>query len=354
MGENRPTLNDVARTSGVSKTAVSRVVNGDGGVAPAVRRRVQRVIDELGYRPSAAARALASGRADVIELVVIDDCPGNFGTNPYYGRVVAGIAEALAGTTAQMRIHTVEEPDAPRRLAEVAGAANLGAILVNVPPELAGEFYRRSDRVVSMGRTAPRVPFIDPENGDGAQAAVRHLQAAGRCRIAAVHGPQWNSCAVQRKRGYRSAMRDAGLPELSGGGDFRREVGFAETQRLLARHPDLDALFMACDLMATGALQALAAAGRRVPDDVAVVGFDDSLLVACTTPALTSVHQPVEEMAATATRALLNRQFGPNWQSIFPTTLMVRDSSVTGPHPTRGQVLPRQRDEAVRVVDVDP
>ncbi|WP_213451692.1 LacI family DNA-binding transcriptional regulator [Rhizomonospora bruguierae] len=340
MQERRPTLADVAREAGVSVTAASRVVNGGRGVAPHVRRRVQAVIDRLAYRPSPAARALAAGRADVVELVVVDDGECSLGSNPYCGRVVAGIAAELAGSPAQLRIHVVDESAAPRRLVEVAGAASLGAILVNVPADLGADFYRRCDRVVSMGRSAPRVPFIDPDNVAGARAAVDHLYRGGRRRLAAIHGPERNPCAIGRRTGYQEAMRDAGLPPLGAGGNFRREGGYAGTQRLLADHPDLDALFVACDVMAVGALQALAAAGRRVPDDVAVVGFDDSLLVSCTIPPLSSVRQPVEEMAATATRALLGGHLAA-WQSTFPTTLKVRESS--RPDPRRGRGRLRRR-----------
>jgi DNA-binding LacI/PurR family transcriptional regulator len=122
-------------------------------------------------------------------------------------------------------------------------------------------------------------------------------------------------------------MREAGLRPLWAVGDYSREGGVTATRRLLAEQPDLDAIFAACDLSAVGALQALAEAGRRVPDDVAVVGFDGSLLAACTNPPLTSVAQPVEEMTANAVRQLLANQVTDRWYRSFPVTLSVRQST---------------------------
>jgi DNA-binding LacI/PurR family transcriptional regulator len=327
MPQRRPTLADVAAEAGVSKAAVSRIINDAPGVAPATRERVRAVIARLGYRPDSVARALASGRGDVVELIVVDD-PSIFGTSPYYGRVTAGILQELAGSNAQLRVHVAEEAGAPALLARVAETASIGVLFSNVAPALAAQFYERCDRVVTMGPSAPAVPFVDVENAAGAYAAVKHLHETGRRRIAALHGPGGNPCAESRQEGYGRAIRDLGLPDISAVGKFRRESGYELTQRLLAEEPGVDAIFAGCDLTATGAMQALADLGRRVPRDVAVVGFDDSVIAACTTPPMSSVHQPVEQMAAAATRALLNRQLAPHWRCVFPAVLQVRQSSV--------------------------
>ncbi|WP_327010215.1 LacI family transcriptional regulator [Dactylosporangium sp. NBC_01737] len=328
MQHKRPTLDDVAQVAGFSRATVSRVINGNARVAAEVRDQVQRAVEQLGYRPDPVARALARGHGDVVELIVVDGRPTSFGTNPYYGRVVAGVVDGLRHSEAQMRVHVVGLPDAPRLLDRVAHSVSVGAILVNVPPPLAAAFHAICPRVVSMGRTAAPVPSIVPDNTTGAYEAVRLLHRNGRKRIAAVTGPAHISDAVDRRAGYLAAVRDAGLDPITGdGGEFTRETGATSTRRLLDEHPDLDALFVACDLMASGALQTLAAAGRRVPQDVAVIAFDDSLIAACTTPPLTSVRQPVEEMAAAATRALLAGEVGSGWHATFPTTLTVRDSS---------------------------
>jgi len=326
MPQRRPTLADVAATAGVSKAAVSRVINDAPGVSPQTRERVRQVISELAYRPDPVARALASGHGEVIELVVVDDA-AIFGTSPYYGRVTAGILQELAGSNAQLRVHVVDEPEAPALLARIADTVSLGVLLVNVPTPLAAEFYDRCERVVAMGPSAPGVPFIGLDNAGGAYAAVEHLHETGRRRIAALHGQEGNPCADGRREGHRRAVLDLGLPDIAAAGKFSRESGYELTHRLLAEEPELDAMFVGCDLMATGAMQALADAGRRVPRDVAVVGFDDSVIAECATPPMSSVHQPVEQMAAAATRALVSRHLAPHWQRVFPAALRVRQSS---------------------------
>jgi DNA-binding LacI/PurR family transcriptional regulator len=326
MSGKRPTLADVAAAAHVSTAAVSRVINDAPGVSPETRAHVRQVIARLRYRPDPAAQALAFGRGSVVELVVIDDAV-TFGDSPYYGRVTAGILQELAGGEAQLRVHVVEKPFAAARLAQIADTVSAGVVLINVAAALAAEFYARCDRVVSMGPSAPGVPFVDMENADGAYVAVVHLWETGRRHIAALHGQEGNPCADARRAGYQRAVRDLGLADISAVGKLRREAGYELTLRLMDEKPDVDALFVACDLMATGALQALAATGRQVPGDVAVVGFDDSVIAACAVPPLSSVHQPVEAMAAAATRALLNREPGPHWRRVFPAVLQVRHSS---------------------------
>jgi DNA-binding LacI/PurR family transcriptional regulator len=326
MSSRRPTLADVAAQAGVSKAAVSRVINDAPGVSPQTREHVRGVISRLGFRPDPVARALASGHGDVVELVVVDD-PAVFSTSPYYGRVTAGILQELAGSNAQLRVHVLDEPGVKKLLDRLADAVSLGVLLINVAPALAAEFYARCDRVVAMGPSAPGVPFIGLENAEGAYAAIRHLHESGRRRIAALHGQDGNPDATGRREGHRRAILDLGLPDISATGKFRREQGYALTERLLAEEPELDAVFVGCDLMASGAMQALHDAGRRIPQDVAVVGFDDSVIAECATPPMSSVHQPVEEMSAAATRALVNRQITAHWRAVFPAVLRVRASS---------------------------
>ncbi|WP_284045405.1 LacI family DNA-binding transcriptional regulator [Paractinoplanes maris] len=326
MSQRRPTLANVATEAGVSKAAVSRVINDAPGVSPQTREHVRRVIAELGYRPDPVARALASGHGDVVELVIVDDA-SVFASSPYYGRITAGILQEIAGSNAQLRVHVVDELSTAALLNRIAASVSLGVLLVNVPPKPAAEFYRLCERVVTIGPTVPGLPFVGMENPEGAYAAVQHLHETGRRRIAALHGLEGNSCADGRREGYRRAVREFGLPEISATGKFRREAGYELTQRLLAEEPGIDAIFAGCDLLATGAMQALTDAGRRIPEDVAVVGFDNSVIAECTNPPMSSVHQPVEQMAAAATRALVNRQIVPHWRCVFPARLQIRRST---------------------------
>ncbi|WP_203702920.1 LacI family DNA-binding transcriptional regulator [Asanoa iriomotensis] len=327
MEAKRPTLEDVGRVAGVSRATASRVVTGGSRVSERTRNRVWHAVEQLGYHPDLAARALAKGRTDVIDLIIIDEDATQVGSNPYYSRVVSGILSALAGTETQMRTHVIDEPDAPTRLDDVARIVEVGALLINVPPTLGARFAARCGRVVSLGRSAVGVPSVEAENALGARSAVEHLYRTGRRKVVAVHGKPNNSCAIGRRRGFQSASVDAGHEPIGAEGGFCLEAGVAGTHQLLAEHPDLDAIFAACDLTAMGVLRALSESGRRVPDDVALVGFDDSFLASVATPAMTSVRQPVEHMAAMATRALLANETGPSWQRIEPAPLQIRRSS---------------------------
>ena len=147
MSQGRPTLADVAAVAGVSKAAVSRVINDAPGVSPHTRERVGQVIIELGYRPDPVARALAVGHGEVVELIVVDEA-SIFGDSPYYGRVTAGVLQELTGTNAQLRVHVVEEPGAAALLDRVAITVSLGVLLINVAPELVARFYAKCDRGV--------------------------------------------------------------------------------------------------------------------------------------------------------------------------------------------------------------
>ena len=307
----RPTLEDVARLAGVSRSTVSRVINRQPGVAPPHRRLVQEAIVELGYRPHLGARALASGRGDAVDLVILDEDPAALSANPHYARVIAGVVNALAGKDVRLQIR--------HGAADLRGG--LGAVLVNVSPELASQLRRRYGWVVSMGRSAPRVSSIEPDNADGGRLAVDHLYRAGRRRIAVIGGPESNPCAVDRREGGLSGIREAGLEPLLADGDFTAATAERVTRRLVAEHPDLDAVFASCDLTAAGALRALASMGRRVPDDVAVVSFDDGVIAAAL--GLTAVRQTVEENAAVATRMVLARE---SRRLMVPISLTVRQS----------------------------
>jgi DNA-binding LacI/PurR family transcriptional regulator len=326
----RPTLEDVARAAGVSRSAVSRVVNDQPGVTSPVRQRVWRVVRELGYRPDPVARALASGQADVIDvidIVIVDDDDFAMSANPHYARVVAGVSGALGDSGARLRVRRVSRRGTDVLLTGPGPDRSLGALLVNVSPELARQLRAVYGRVVSAGRSAPGVPYFEPDNTGGIRAAVHHLYRGGRRRIAAVDGPPHNPCAVDRRTAYLDAVRELGLEPISGPGDFTRATALRRTRELLRADPGIDAVVAACDLTAAGVLQALAESGRRVPDDVAVVGFDDSILAASASVPLTSVASPVEAIAAAATRALLGAGPGHEGRVRLPVSLSVRSSS---------------------------
>lgn len=323
----RPTINDVALAAGVSRSTASRVVNDVPGASDPMRARVRAAVAELGYRPNESARALASGRRRAVDVIAVSCGAGRLGTHPYFSRVLAGMMPVLEEADAQLRLHAMgSEPDAGA-IEEIAANATLGVVLADAGPAVATRFHRRCRRVVSMVPTAASVPGMEADNIGGAYAAVGELHRLGRRRIAAVHGPADNPCAADRRLGYLRATEDLGLPVLDADGDFCREGGYATASRLLERDPGIDAMFVACDLMAAGAVQAITATGRRVPEDISIIGFDDSIAAVCANPPLTTMRLPVEEMAAAAIRLLLDGNPVRGHRQHFPVELVTRRST---------------------------
>ncbi|WP_327183310.1 LacI family DNA-binding transcriptional regulator [Streptomyces sp. NBC_01334] len=320
----RPTLEDVARQSGVSKSTVSRVINGEARVRAEVVDRVRRVISELGYVPNQGARQLVTHRTNAVAVVAAQPENRLF-IDPFFDLLLRGVRRELALHGAQAVLLFLEEPDDYARVADYLGGGHVdGAILFSLRPgdRLAEIIDRLGLPAVFGGRpllrdgdpVRPGQAHVDGDNRGGARLAVQHLVALGRRRIATVTGPydQENS-AADRLAGYRDVLRDAGSPPLVERADYTRQGGADAMAALLDRHPDLDAVFVASDLMASGALQTLRERGRRVPEDVAVVGFDDLTSIAETTdPPLTTVHQDIEEMGRLMARLLLAREDTPD------------------------------------------
>ncbi|WP_329615441.1 LacI family transcriptional regulator [Streptomyces brevispora] len=325
----RPTLNDVARAAGVSRAAASRVVNNAPGASDLTRARVRAAVAELGFQPNESARALASGRRRAVDVIAVTSGAGTgwLGTHPYFSRVLAGMMPVLEGADAQLRLHSVGRDAGADAIEEIAANATLGAVLADATPAVATRFHRRCSRVVSMVPTAASVPGMEADNIGGACAAVNELHRLGRRRIAAIHGPAHNPCAIDRRLGYLRAVEGLGLTAVGADGDFCREGGHAAALRLLEQDPAIDAMFVACDLMAAGAVQAITATGRRVPEDVSIIGFDDSIAAVCTNPPLTTMRLPVEEMAAAATRLLLDGDPVSGLRQRFPVELVTRQST---------------------------
>jgi DNA-binding LacI/PurR family transcriptional regulator len=297
------TLDEVARAAGVSRATVSRVVNGSPKVSPDLRRTVERAIDRLGYVPNRAARSLVTRRSESIAVVITEPATRLF-SDPFFPRVVRGVSSALAARDLQLVLLMPDDPlDEARSIRYLTGGHVDGVILVSlhgddpIPQELAA---RRIPFVV-VGRP-PRgaeVDHVDADNRGGARLATQHLLDAGRRRIATITGPRDMVAGIDRLAGYRDALTEAGLeiePDLIASGDFTHEGGAAAMEHLLTTRPDLDAVFCASDLMAAAALGVLHGSGRQVPEDVAVVGYDDSPIAMTTRPPLTSIRQPVEEM----------------------------------------------------------
>ena len=326
-GSKTPTIAEVASLAGVSIATVSRVASGTRRVGEATRRRVEQAIAVTGWSADPAARLLAGGPGDEVVLALAVASPQEFAGDPYYARVVAGAQAEAARLGLSLSVHVTQIGSVPALPPLRRKRQHIGAVLVNVDPWEAASVHELGWPVVSLGVARPDLPSVDPENEAGAASAVRHLLTRGRRRIAAIAGPRRNPCARERLAGYRSAVRAAGLPELVASTDFTRPAAATATRRLLDICPDLDAIFVASDLMATAALQVLAAAGRRVPADVAVVGFDDSPPALMTVPTLSTVRVQVEEEAALAVRTLAGPPTGHPLDQRLPTQLIPRASS---------------------------
>lgn len=331
------TLEEVAQLAGVSRATVSRVVNGNPSVSDDVRRTVERAVDQLGYVPNRAARSLVTRRSDSVALIITEPATRLFG-DPFFPRLLRGVTTELSARDIQLVLLMPESrPEEDRAERYLAAGHVDGVLLVSLHGDdpLPGRLAARGVPVVVGGRPPRHAPvsYVDVDNRQGASLAVQHLVARGCQTIATIAGPQDMSAGVDRLVGYRDALGDAGLlndPHLEAVADFMQEGGEAAMRLLLERRPDLDAVFIASDLMAAGALHALRAAGRRIPDDVAVVGYDDSPIAAMTDPPLTSVRQPIEEMGGEMARLLIRTAREPaasQRQVVLATELVPRRSS---------------------------
>jgi DNA-binding LacI/PurR family transcriptional regulator len=340
-----PTLEQVAALAGVSRATVSRVVNGSPRVSPAVRAQVERAVAKLGYVPNRAARSLVTRRGDSVALVVSEP-HARFFSEPFFAGMVRGVSAALAETAVQLLLLIAQDlPDRGRLERYVVGGHVDGVLLASLHADdpLPATLERAGVPAVLVGRPAgrggpgrggPGASYVDADNRGGARMAVDHLAALGRRRIAIITGGLDMGVGVDRLDGYRDGLAAAGLDggggELEEAGDFTEEGGAAAMTRLLARPGrPVDAVFAASDLMAAGALRALRAAGRRVPDDVAVVGFEDSAVARYAQPPLTTVRQPIEEMGRQATRLLLAKVAGQagGMHLVLDVELIVRASA---------------------------
>ncbi|MDX3850095.1 LacI family DNA-binding transcriptional regulator [Streptomyces sp. AK02-01A] len=333
----RPTLEAVARLAGVGRGTVSRVVNGAPGVSAKARAAVEAAVAELNYVPNPAARSLVTSRTDSIALV-IPESESRLAAEPYFSAVIRGVSTELAGTDMQLLLILVRNQRELDRLTRFVEAHRVdGVLLVSVHRDdpLPAFLEKAQIPTVLAGRRSADEPLshVHSDNVGGAALAVRHLLDQGRRTVATITGPLDMDVGHSRLQGWRDAHRDHGgepLESLVAPADFTEEGGRAAMRELLGRHPDIDAVFAASDVMAAGAMTELREHGRRVPEDVAVIGFDDSIIARHTVPPLTSVSQPSEDIGRTITRLLLDEINDPNrprHRLMLPTTLTHRQTT---------------------------
>ncbi len=333
MSSGQPTLDEVAERAGVSRGTVSRVINNAQHVSGKARAAVEKAIAELGYVPSAAARSLATARRGAVVLAISSDDPALF-ANQFFAEVITGVNAVIEETDLELLLVLAASERGRARLTRIlqsrgADGVMLMALRENDPLVKIAEEGKVP--VVHGGRPLEGPPqwYVDADNRGGARTAVEYLISTGRERIATIAGPQDQNVGASRYLGYREAIALAGLGAgRVAYGDFSEASGVAAMAELLDAHPDLDAVFVASDAMASGALGVLRERGRSVPGDVAVVGFNDVLTARHTQPALTTVRQPIEALGREMTRMLVRLIAGEQpTPLILPTELVVRDSA---------------------------
>ncbi len=329
----RVTIAEVARRARVSKTTVSRVLNNKDDVDAATAIRVREVIAATGYTPSARAVGLARGRAQTVGMLV----PGL--TWPWMGDVLQGVSDVLEARGYGLLLNTMNRgAESLAQFARHVSANAFDGLLVVEPPDTLSyvtSLHESGLPVVMIDDRGhhPEFPSVATSNREGAADAARHLLDTGRSRLAMVSGPRQFGCTKDRTAGFRARLNDEGIRfdrRLLVEGDFTREGGHVAIRQILESGITFDAVFAHNDLTAVGVLDGLRQAGRTVPEDVAVVGFDDISIAAHTQPSLTTVRQPSREMGEAAAKLLLSRLSGeelPDGPLVVPTELVVRESA---------------------------
>ncbi len=327
------TIEEVAAAAGVSRSTVSRVVNGSTAVSPAALDAVNRAIAELNYVPNRAARSLASRQTRALALVVPEDTTRFFG-DPFFAAIVSGINAGLRSSDYVLNLFIASDDPGDKTTSYLRSGSVDGALIAS---------HHTSDTFID--RIAAAVPvvyggrpvreratdyYVDVDNVRAGYDATRYLIERGYTDIGTITGPLTMPGGVDRLAGYRQALAEAGLPEgAHADGGFTTDGGAGAMRRILSAGPPPRALFIASDLMAQGAIAVLAGAGLKVPTDVAIIGFDDSPVAETVDPPLTTIRQPSFEQGEHMVSVLLDLLAGgtPAHATILDTELIVRQSS---------------------------
>jgi len=337
-----PTIADVARVAGVSTATVSRVLNGNTDVNEVLASRVRAAVSELAYRPSRIARSLRTRRTAIWALIISDI------RNPFFTDMVRGVEDVAYANGYSLVLCNAEEDLAKEAdYLQLALAEHMAGVILTPTSAARTDVTPLLERGVSLvtvdrklqGGQVDRV-LID--NAGGAEMAVSHLVQRGYCRIACISGPTEVSTGAERLEGYKAGLRACGIRvsrKLIASGDFREQGGKAAMDTLLALPERPDAVFVGNNLMTLGALESIAEAELTVPDDIAVVGFDDVAWAALLRPSLTTIAQPTYDVGAETARMLLQRiggHTGPARELMLSPSLRIRASSAAAlPAPDR-------------------
>ena len=332
-----PTLEEVARLAHVSRSTVSRVINDRPNVRAETKQRVWQAINDSGYRPHALARSLVTNRTHIIGIVIPEAVTTVF-TDPFFPLLLRGATEVCNIHEYQLLLSLFTAPARQEEMCQrVLRSGYVDGVIVAsavVDDPLIPSMLRDGVQLVSIGRHPnAQVHYVDGDNVGGALMAVEHLIRLGHRRIGTITGRLGLTVGQDRLAGYRQALQAHGImveENLISEGDFSESSGKRGMEHLLAFSPT--AVFAASDSMAIGALKALREAGKRVPQDVALVGYDDIPIASLIEPGLTTVRQPIERMGSMAAELLLNMLDDPTEEGasahriILPTELVIRAS----------------------------
>lgn len=331
------TSRDVAALAGVSQMTVSRVLQGSNNVAATTRERVLQAMQEAGYRPHAAARIMRTRRTATIGVVVADI------TNPFYPQLLEAVSSALHGAGQRMILWNAPDPADPSALTALSDGTVDGLIFTTITessPALQ-QALGRGEPVMLLHRELPSLECdqVATDNVNGGQAVADYLAATGHERIGYLRGPELPSTARDRERGFRDRLAELGHPldpALVADGEFSHDLARQAMRELLGRDVPPTAVFCANDLTAFGAIDGAVSLGRQVAEDVWVIGYDDIAMAAWDSYNLTTVRQPIIDMAHTAVRLLLERiddRSLPPRKEVFPGELTIRGSTAHTPAP---------------------
>jgi DNA-binding LacI/PurR family transcriptional regulator len=329
----RPTIRDVAREAGVSRGTVSRVLNGGAYVSPTALQLVNSAISRTGYIANKHARSLASGRSNTMAFLLTEPHHLLF-EDPNFATLLRGAAQALSERDLPLVLVMASTPAERRRTLAYLTNGHVDGVLAvssHAGDPLVAALLKAGVPVVACGRPLDQkgtVGYVAADDVGGAREITAHMLATGRRRVAMISGPLDTSGGIDRLAGYREAVGEAWDERLIVHGEYSRQGGRHAMEHLLESAPDLDAVFVASDLMAAGAYAALKQAGRTIPTDVAVGGFDDSSLAITLEPPLSTVHQPLLRISEEMVRLLLQVVEGKEPVSVtVPTHLVLRNST---------------------------
>lgn len=331
------TLEDIAKISGYSRSTVSRVINNENGVSEKTRIAITKIIDENDYQPNLAARGLASGKSKIFGLVISHGINDLF-SDSFYSLLMQGVTKACAEKDYSVMLWLSKMLTKEELITKITKNTMLDGLIISsieYQDPIIDEIINSEIPFVMVGQNSPNksIHYVDTNNTKSAFQAVNHFIKLGYQRIATITGPTNKIAGRDRLEGYKTALLENNIeidPELIQLGYFSDLGGYAAMEKLLKNKPE--AVFVASDTMAFGAIRAIKDAGLRIPEDIALIGFDNIPTSADMSPPLTTINQDIQKMGEVAVNMLIDLISKENKEIeniILPAELIIRDSCGT-------------------------